>query len=93
MPDQFDPRALDPLSQFRLDGKVALVTGASSGLGVRFAKVLHAVGAQVAISARRADRLEALAAELPGALAVPGDVGIAKDREHLVATVEKLRNI
>jgi 3-oxoacyl-[acyl-carrier protein] reductase len=56
---------------------------------VRFARVLHAVGAQVAISARRADRLEALAAELPGVLAVPGDVGIAKDREHLVATVEK----
>jgi len=56
---------------------------------MRFAKVLHAVGAQVAISARRADRLEALAAELPGVLAVPGDVGIAKDREHLVATVEK----
>ncbi len=89
MPDQFDPRALDPLSQFRLDGKVVLVTGASSGLGMRFARVLHAVGAQVAISARRADRLEALAAELPGVLAVPGDVGIAKDREHLVATVEK----
>ena len=60
MPDQFDPRALDPLSQFRLDGKVVLVTGASSGLGVRFARVLHAVGAQVAISARRADRREDL---------------------------------
>ena len=39
--------ALDPLSLFRLDGKVAVVTGASSGLGERFARVLDAVGARV----------------------------------------------
>ena len=39
--------ALDPLALFRLDGKVAIVTGASSGLGDRFARVLDAVGAQV----------------------------------------------
>ena len=38
---------LDPLAPFRLDGKVALVTGASSGLGDRFARVLDAVGARV----------------------------------------------
>jgi NAD(P)-dependent dehydrogenase (short-subunit alcohol dehydrogenase family) len=78
------PQNLDPLSQFRLDGRVVIVTGASSGLGVRFARVLHAVGAKVVIAARRADRLEELAAELPGSLAVPTDVAVAADRERLI---------
>ncbi len=48
----------------RLDGRVALVTGASSGLGERFARVLAESGARVALAARRVDRLEALAASL-----------------------------
>ena len=47
------------LDRFRLDGKVAIVTGASSGLGVAFADGLAEAGADVAICARRADRLEA----------------------------------
>jgi NAD(P)-dependent dehydrogenase (short-subunit alcohol dehydrogenase family) len=50
--------------QLRLDGKNALVTGASSGLGWRFATALAAAGARVAIAARRADRLAALEAEI-----------------------------
>ncbi len=50
-----------------LAGKIALVTGASSGLGDRFARVLANAGARVAIAARRVDRLEALAAELRAA--------------------------
>jgi NADP-dependent 3-hydroxy acid dehydrogenase YdfG len=70
--------ALDPLALFRLDGRVALVTGASSGLGERFARVLHSVGATVAVVARRADRLEALVADLPGSVAVP-----AEGRTHI----------
>ena len=48
-------------------GKVALVTGASSGLGTRFARVLAAQGARVALAARRLDRLAALADEIGGA--------------------------
>ncbi|MGD9794845.1 MAG: SDR family NAD(P)-dependent oxidoreductase [Acidimicrobiia bacterium] len=73
------------LPTFSLDGKVALVTGASSGLGQRFARVLNAAGAKVAITARRADRLEALAAEMPGTLAISGDIAVAEDRERIVA--------
>src|SRR5436853_2178292 len=49
---------------FDLRGRVALVTGASSGLGVRFAEVLAANGAAVALVARRADRLAALKARI-----------------------------
>ena len=53
--------------RFDLTGKVALVTGASSGLGVHFARTLAAAGASVAIAARRADRLASLQAELQAA--------------------------
>ncbi|MCU0269546.1 MAG: SDR family oxidoreductase [Acidimicrobiales bacterium] len=74
---------------FRLDGRVAVVTGASSGLGDRFARVLHAAGARVVVAARRADRLQALCEELPGTLAVPCDVAVDADLERLVAaTIE-----
>lgn len=75
----------NPLDLFRLDGRTVVVTGASSGLGDRFARVAHAVGAQVVVAARRLDRLEALAADLPGTLAVAADLGLADDRERLVA--------
>jgi hypothetical protein len=76
---------IDPLQMFRLDGRVAVVTGASSGLGDRFARVLSTAGAKVVVAARRVDRLEALASELTDALAVPCDVTETGAPERLVA--------
>ncbi|MEP6623987.1 MAG: SDR family oxidoreductase [Acidimicrobiia bacterium] len=79
--------SFDPLASFRLDGMVAIVTGASSGLGARFARVLDAAGARVAITARRADRLEALASELSDPIVVPGNITDPTARELLIDTV------
>ena len=50
-----------------LTGQVALVTGTTSGLGARFARILAACGAKVALTGRRVDRLDALAEEIRGA--------------------------
>lgn len=67
-----------PLPNFSIDltGQVALVTGASSGLGWRFAKVLAAAGAKVAVTARRTERLESLAAEIRAAGGVVEPIGL-----------------
>ncbi|KXS19363.1 putative short chain dehydrogenase [Gonapodya prolifera JEL478] len=82
-----------PLPNFSTDlkGRVALVTGASAGLGVRFAKVLAACGAKVGLAARRIDRLEALAKEIKaaGGIAIPIQMD-ATDAKAMIAAVEKL---
>jgi NAD(P)-dependent dehydrogenase (short-subunit alcohol dehydrogenase family) len=75
----------DPLARFRLDDRVAIVTGASAGLGARFARVLDAAGARVVLAARRADRLEGLAEELRDAHAVPCDLAEDGAADALVA--------
>ncbi len=74
---------------FRLDGKVALVTGASGGLGDAIARILHAQGARVALSGTRADALDALAAELgEGAHACPADLRDPAAADALMAAAE-----
>jgi len=68
-----------------INGAVCLITGASSGIGAATARLLAGAGAKVVLAARRTERLNALAAELPDALAVPTDVTVAEQVERLVA--------
>jgi NADP-dependent 3-hydroxy acid dehydrogenase YdfG len=68
-----------------LDGTVALVTGASSGIGEATARALAAQGAKVAVAARRKDRLDALADEI-GGLSIEADI---TDREQATSAVER----
>jgi NAD(P)-dependent dehydrogenase (short-subunit alcohol dehydrogenase family) len=77
--------ALDPLAPFRLDGRVAIVTGASSGLGARFGRVLDAAGAKVVLVARRLERLEALAGELRDALPVRCDLSQTDQLDDVIS--------
>lgn len=83
---------------FRLDGKVAIVTGASSGLGVDFALGLADAGADVAICARRVERLEETRARVEAlgrrCLALPADVTRPEDATRVVeATVAELGRV
>jgi NAD(P)-dependent dehydrogenase (short-subunit alcohol dehydrogenase family) len=76
------------MDRFRLDGKVAIVTGASSGLGVAFAKALAEAGADVVIGARRVEKLDETKKLIEAAgrrgLAVRTDVTVVEDCQALV---------
>ena len=75
---------------FRLDGKPALVTGASGGIGAAIARALHAQGAKVVLSGTRQARLEELAQELgKGAFVCPADLRDAAEPNALVEAAEK----
>ena len=83
---------------FSLRGRVALVTGASSGLGVECAKALAIAGADVAVVARRAERLERVANDLRSfnvrALPIAADITIESDLDRIVSrTVAELGKI
>ncbi|MGE0225764.1 MAG: 3-oxoacyl-[acyl-carrier-protein] reductase [Acetobacteraceae bacterium] len=75
---------------FRLDGKTALVTGASGGIGAAIARSLHAQGAAVVLSGTRRDALEALAGELgERAHACPADLRDAAEPDSLIEAAEQ----
>jgi NAD(P)-dependent dehydrogenase (short-subunit alcohol dehydrogenase family) len=73
-----------PAGVFDLTGCTVVLTGASSGLGARFARVLSAAGAHVHAAARRLERVSAVAADDERITAVRCDVTDAGDRERLV---------
>jgi NAD(P)-dependent dehydrogenase (short-subunit alcohol dehydrogenase family) len=82
-----------PNASIDLTGQVALVTGASSGLGKRFAQVLARCGAKVAVTGRRLERLEALAEEIiaEGGSATPLALDVT-DADQLLAVVGQARD-
>jgi 3-oxoacyl-[acyl-carrier protein] reductase len=74
---------------FQLDGKIALVTGASSGIGVGIARMLHAQGAHVVLTGRREVELNAVAAELGDRASVmPADLNDPAAPAALVEGIE-----
>jgi NAD(P)-dependent dehydrogenase (short-subunit alcohol dehydrogenase family) len=76
----------------KLDGKVALVTGGNSGIGLATAKRLVADGAYVFITGRRQSELDAAAAQIGrNVTAVQGDVSKVADVERLIATVKEVK--
>src|SRR3954453_23022641 len=86
------------IDRFRLDGKVAVFPGASSGLGVAFARGFADAGADVAICARRAERLQSVRAAVEATgrrcVAVPADVSVPEDCTRVIEqTVEQLGGV
>ena len=79
---------MNVLDQFKLNGKVALITGGSRGLGQEIAVGLVQAGAKVALMARREKYFDEARAELPDAFCVLGDVSIESDVQRVVAETQ-----
>lgn len=69
---------------FSIADRAVLLTGASAGIGRRFAEVLAGAGARVGLVARRGDLLEEMCAELPGCVAIPADLSDPDAAQHTV---------
>ena len=79
----------DATQRFGLSGRLALVTGASSGLGARIATTLHAAGAEVVLTGRDTERLQTVARGLGDtSTTVPGDLADAAFRRALVDEIQ-----
>jgi len=76
-------------SSMDIKGKVAIVTGASNGIGLATARLLAEKGAKVALVARSKDKLEKIAADLKDSLAVPADMTKPEQISKMVETVQK----
>lgn len=85
MPDSF-PRAAASTGAFSLEGRVILVTGASSGIGAATARLCAALGARLVLNGRDCERLESVRADVAGEghVAVAGDLSLPETREALV---------
>src|SRR5687768_356355 len=98
MADTLSAAGIDLVAPFRLDGKVAVVTGGSYGLGVLFAEILASAGADVVVTARSADKLADTQQLIEGigrrCLTVAGDVTSYADCETVVQrTLDELGRI
>lgn len=75
--------------QFSLAGKTALITGSSRGIGLAIAEALHGEGCKVALNGRKPEELANVAAQLPSAIAVAGDVTESTEAQRVVSEVLK----
>jgi NAD(P)-dependent dehydrogenase (short-subunit alcohol dehydrogenase family) len=81
---------MEPTTPFRLDGKVALVTGGASGIGERTCRAFSQAGASVIVADIDTAKAEALAAELPGSRAIHCDITSEESVKHVFQQIPHL---